>query len=193
MGHPSGVRLSQPAAPPPGELPAETARQRADRIYAASEASLQGYYATRRRRGPPILLATVLVLTLAVAIVVAVDLRRLQTPRGTALAWVGAAIFGGCQNYDELSVAAPGATPDPRSDRARCLALTRQTEANRRQAARITIDAGRVVQQGRRATVEMTVVRPDAGRFLLSVPLRRAGDGWVVVRTPAVCRAVACV
>jgi len=33
---------------------------------------------------------------LAVGVVAAVDLRRLQTPHGTALAWTGAAIFGDC-------------------------------------------------------------------------------------------------
>lgn len=174
-------------------LPGETVRQRADRIYAAAETTLDSYYAKRRRRGPPILLATVLVLTLAVAIVVAIDLRRLQTPSGAALGWSGAALFGGCENYDRLSLPGPGDPPDRRSDRDRCLALTAATDRNRQQAGEISLSAGRVVQRGQAATVELTLTRPGRGKVLVSLLLRRSGDGWAVLRTAAACAAVGCV
>jgi len=66
------------------------------------------------RRGPEVLVG---VLALGVGVVAAVDLRRLMTPTGTALAWTGAAVFGDGTAYERLSVAEPCATPDDRSVR----------------------------------------------------------------------------
>jgi len=61
-------------------------------------------------------LGTLLALTLAVGTIAAIDLRRLQTPRGTALAWTGAAVFGDCTAYLALSVPDPAAPQEVRSD-----------------------------------------------------------------------------
>ena len=75
-----------------------------ERRYAQAERKLDAYYDKRRRRGPPILLGTLLALTLAVGVTTAIDLRRLQTPGGAALAWTGATLFGDCTRYLNLSV-----------------------------------------------------------------------------------------
>ncbi len=86
-------------------------------------------------------LGTLLALTLAVGTIAAIDLRRLQTPRGTALAWTGAAVFGDCMRYRELSVPEPDEPqPDQRSDDELCRDLTRQTAGNRDAASEIGID-----------------------------------------------------
>lgn len=175
MGHAPGVRLSELEA-----------------AYARAEGKLDAYYAARRRRGPVVLLATVLVLTLAVGVIAAVDLRRLQTPRGTALAWTGAAVFGDCTAYDRLSVRDPDALrPERRTDSEVCRDLRRQTADARENAARIGLDVTSVARRGREATVGVEVRRPD-GTDRVDLPLVRRGDGWAVVRTPEVCLAVGC-
>ncbi len=165
---------------------------RADRLYAEAEASLDGYYEQRRRRGPPLLLATLLTLTLAVGAVTAVDLRRLQTPRGTALAWTGAAVFGDCTAYDRLSVAPSGRDPDRRDGRERCLALRTATQESRDQPTGVAIELGAIVQRGSVATAVVTVTRRNRPTARLTLDLRRQGRGWTVVRTPATCAALGC-
>jgi hypothetical protein len=158
--------------------------------YAAAE---QGLEAQRRRsiaRGPVGLIAVLVVLALAVGVVAAVDLRRLQTPRGTALAWTGAAVFGDCTAYDRLSVAEPG-RPERRSDAEVCAALRRATQTTREQAARTGIDVLAVRPAGREAVVRVEVRSPD-GTAQVDLPLVRRGRGWAVVRTDEVCDAVGC-
>ena len=160
--------------------------------YARAEVRLDAYYAKRRRRGPEVLLGTLIALTLAVGLVVAVDLRRLQTPRGTALAWTGAAVFGDCNNYLRLSVVDPEARlADRRPEAAVCRDLRSQTETARENAARTGIDVLAVEQDGREAVVTVEVRRPDETESV-DVPLVRQGDGWDVVRTAEVCLVVGC-
>ena len=127
-------------------------------------------------------------LSLAVGVVAAVDLRRLQTPRGTALAWTGAAVFGDCEAYRRLSISD---VPDGRSSERLCQDLREETEPAREQAARIGIDVLSVEQRDREATVEIRVRRPD-GTETVELPLKRKGDGWGVLLTNEVCSAVGC-
>ena len=127
-----------------------------------------------------------IVLSLAVGVVAAVDLRRLQTPRGTALAWTGAAVFGDCTAYERLSVA-----DDDRSDEQVCRALREGTEQAREQSGEIGIDVLDVERRGREATVEVEIRRGD-DTDRVELPLRRKGDGWAVVLTDEVCEAVGC-
>ena len=127
-------------------------------------------------------------LSLAVGAVAAIDLRRLQTPRGTALAWTGAAVFGDCTAYDRLSIAP---APERRSDAAVCRDLRAATEDARADASTIGIDVLSVEQRGREATVEVQV-RRGADEASVELPLRRKGDGWGVVLTDEVCRVVGC-
>jgi hypothetical protein len=160
--------------------------------YAQAEEKLEDIKAQRVARGPVSLIGVLLALCLAVGITAAVDLRRLQTPRGTALAWTGAAVFGDCTAYLELSVPDPGAVvPDRRSDGELCRDLRARTEAARSDAPRIAITAGQSTVSGRQARVPVVVARPDAERRV-ELRLRREGAGWVVVRTAATCLAIGC-
>ena len=128
------------------------------------------------------------VISLAVGTVAAIDLRRLQTPRGTALAWTGAAVFGDCTAYDRLSI--PPESED-RSDAAICRELTADTAEARAAAATIGIDLESVEQRGREATARMQIRRGD-DTTTVELALRRKGDGWGVVLTDEVCRKVGC-
>lgn len=161
-----------------------------ERRYAAAEERLEPQRRRSIARGPVGMIGVLAVLILAVGVTAAVDLRRLQTPRGTALAWTGAAVFGDCDAYRQLSVAAPGSL-DRRPVSELCRDLRRTTERARETASQIGIDAGRVTRSGREATVVVEVRRPE-GTERIELPLVRRGDGWAVVRTPAACLAVGC-
>ena len=154
------------------------------RRYAAAERALEPQRQRSIARGPIGLIAVLLLLSLAVGVVAAVDLRRLQTPRGTALAWTGAAVFGDCTAYDRLSIAG-----DDRSEEVRCTALRERTEQARNTAAQIGIDVLSVEQRGREASVEVEVRRPSGTRRAV-LPLQRKGDGWAVVLDEEVCALV---
>ncbi len=164
---------------------------RLEQAYARAEDKLEAYYDRRRRRGPPILLATMLALVLAVGTVAAVDLRRLRTPRGTALAWTGATVFGDCTAYLALSVADPVLAPEGRTDRELCRVLRQQTAVNRDAAAQIGIDLLAVRRSGNEATATLSIRRPD-GEQQVELSMRRRGDGWAVIRTPEVCAGLGC-
>jgi hypothetical protein len=155
-----------------------------ERRYAELERSLEPQKARSIARGPIGLIGVCLVLSLAVGAVAAVDLRRLQTPRGTALAWTGAAVFGDCTAYERLSFG-------DLSERD-CLQLREATQEAREQAATIGIDVLSVEQRGREATVRVEVRRGDDAEQV-DLPLRRKGDGWAVELTEEVCDAIGCV
>ena len=158
------------------------------RRYAELERSLEPQKARSIARGPIGLIGVLVVLCLAVATVAAIDLRRLQTPRGTALAWTGATVFGDCEAFRRLSI--PQAE-DEREQRELCLDLRAGTEQARQQAAQIGIDVVSVDQRGREANVLVELRRPS-GKRTVALPLRRKGDGWGVLLTDEVCRAVGC-
>ena len=170
----------------------ETRDERVERLYAQAEQKLEGARASTAARGPVSLIAVLLALCLAVGITAAVDLRRLQTPRGAALGWTGAAVFGDCNAYLRLSVPDPDAVvPDRRSDAELCRELRARTEVARVEAPRIAITAGEASVRGREAEVPVVVSRPDAERSV-TLRLRRQGDAWVVVRTASTCLAIGC-
>jgi hypothetical protein len=171
----------------------ESRQERIDRLYAEAEGKLEDVKAKRVQRGPISLIAVLLGLSLVVGFVAAVDLRRLQSPRGTALAWTGAAVFGDCTAYLELSVPDPDAVvPDRRSEMELCRDLRAQTEDARGDAPRIDIAVeDEAVVEGDRAAVEVRVVRPERTRSVV-LELRRKDDGWFVVRTAPTCLAVGC-
>lgn len=128
------------------------------------------------------------VLSLAVGTVAAVDLRRLQTPTGTALAWAGAVVFGDCTAYARLSIAPES---EDRGDAAVCRELRAGTEEARAEAARIGIDLESVEQRGREAAARVQIRRGDDVTSV-ELELRRKGDGWGVVLTEEMCRQVGC-
>jgi hypothetical protein len=164
------------------ESPEQAAR------YAELERSLEPQKAQSIARGPIGLLAVLIVLSLAVGTVAAVDLRRLQTPGGTALTWTAAAVFGDCTAYERLSLLE---RPESRDQREVCRDLREGTEEARRAGGNIEIEVRSVEQRGREATVDVQVRRPD-GEQTVELPLRRKGDGWGVVLTDEVCQALGC-
>lgn len=157
------------------------------RRYAELERSLEPQRARSIARGPIGLIGVMVVLSLAVGTVAAVDLRRLQTPRGTALAWTGATVFGDCTAYDRLSLA----RDDDRTDDQLCRDLRAGTQDARENASTIGIDVVSVEQRGREATVVVEVRRGDDEQTV-PLELRRKGDGWGVLLTDEVCEAVGC-
>lgn len=157
--------------------------------YAAAEARKGDRTRATARRGPISLIAVCLGVALAVGIVAAVDLRRLQSPTGTALAWTGAAVFGNCTAYRDLSLTTPADARDPDEQ---CQALLRLTEPFRERAGDVEIEVVDVEQDGDRAVATVRLARPDRRTTDVPLPLRRVDDGWVVLLTDDVCDAVGC-
>lgn len=147
----------------------------------------------RIRRQPVILLAVLNALVLAVGSTAALDLRRLDTPRGASLAWVQAAVFGDCTPYAELSLPDPA---DRRSDAQRCRDLRFRTRAARAMAAQIALRPGSAVTDGSRATADVVLTRPGSATLVssltVSVALQRTGGHWRVLLDERTCAQVAC-
>jgi hypothetical protein len=99
--------------------------------WAEAERSLDAQTARRVRRTPGVVIGILALLVLAVGLTAAVDLRRLQTPRGASLAWTEAAVFGDCRTYFALS---RPVDVDARSERDQCRQLRR---SNGRRAGRL--------------------------------------------------------
>ncbi|MDT7572496.1 MAG: hypothetical protein QOE05_2670 [Actinomycetota bacterium] len=158
--------------------------------WATAERSLDVQSARRIRRTPGVVIAILLLLTLAVGITAAVDLRRLQTPRGAALAWTEAAVFGNCRAFLALSQV-DDPTVERRTDDEICRALRAATARARNDVTRISITPKSVVQQGRSADVLVQVRDPD-GVHEVRLHLVHRGDDWLVVRSAGACGDVTC-
>jgi hypothetical protein len=127
---------------------------------------------------------------LAVAVTAAVDLRRLQTPRGAALAWTEAATFGSCRAF--LALSRPDdPLADRRTDEEICRSLRAATAKARSDVTRISLKARSVVQHGGTAVVVIDVRGPDGSRSV-RLDLVRRGDAWLVVRRAGACGDVGC-
>ena len=140
----------------------------------------------RVRRGQVGLLLALLLAVLLAGITAAVDLRRLQTPLGTAQRWTEATVFGDCSGHLSLSVRAPG-DDDPRVPDEVCEALRRRSLVARTEITRTRVDVRLLSQAGDRAEAQAVVTRP-AGQVRTLVRLRRSDGGWRVVRDDAACR-----
>lgn len=169
----------------------ESREERVERLYAQAERKLEGDRARTASRGPVTLIAVLVVLSLAVGITAAVDLRRLKTPLGTALGWTGAAVFGDCEAYVRLSEPAPGGAVETRSAADLCRDLRARTTRAREAPAQIGIRADAATVRGDRADVPVTISRPDGERRVV-LPLQRRDDAWRVIRTAEVCLVVGC-
>lgn len=121
-------------------------------------------------------------LVLLVALTAAVDLRRLQTPRGAALAWTESAVFGGCRPYLSLSTA----QGETRSDDEVCAALTARTAPARKHTEGYDLHAVSVAQTGAHATVVIEVRTPQS-TSRVTEELVRQDHTWRVVRPPSAC------
>lgn len=170
----------------------ETREQRAERVYARQEERLDEVNAARVRRGPVSLVVVLLGVSLVVGITAAIDLRRLATPQGAALAWTSAALFGDCTAYRRLSLPDPQAlVPDTRTEAELCAALQQRTADARSRPTQYGVTAGEAVEAGDTATVPIGLATPD-GKQVVSVPLVREGDEWRVLRTRSICVVVGC-
>ena len=153
-----------------------------------SERQMYAERAAKAARGRIITLAVLELLLLAVGIITVIDLRRLNTPEGAALAWTEAALFGECRGYSRLSLPEP---PEQGED-ARCRELFEQATAARDEASMIAINlrGSQIVGQTARVTVEVTgptrTVQP-------TLKLRRQDDQWKVIRDEVACSAIRCV
>ena len=155
-----------------------------------AERSLDVQAAKRIRRTPGVTIGILAGLVLAVGVTAAVDLRRLQTPRGAAQAWTEAATFGDCRTF--LALSRPD---DPlaqrRTDDETCRVLRSATAEAREQSTRISIVVETVEERGRTAVVMVEVRGPD-GVDTSELRMIRRGDDWLVLREPD-CEASGCV
>lgn len=166
------------------ETPYQAAR------YADLERSLEPQRKRSIARGPIGLIAVLILLALAVGVVAAVDLRRLQTPRGAALAFTTAVVFGDCTAYQRQSVPPPGAG-EVRSDEEVCADLLRETAPAREAPTEYGVELLEVQEQGDAASAVVEVRRPDE-TARLDLELVRQGDGWAVVRSYELCLEIGC-
>lgn len=158
--------------------------------WARAERSLDVQAARRIRRTPGVVIAILALLTLAVGVTAVVDLRRLHTPRGAALAWAEAATFGNCRAF--LALSRPDdAAAERRTDDELCQALRAATEQNRNDVTRISLSPRAVEQHGSAAVVVIDVRGPD-GSHEVRLQLVRRGDEWLVVRAADACAGVTC-
>ena len=158
--------------------------------WALDERKLDVGYRRRIRRTPGVVVGILGLLVLAVAVTAAVDLRRLQSPRGASLAWTEAAVFGDCRAY--LALSRPvDATTERRTDAEICRALRSRTEDARANSTRIEILPGKVEERDATATSYVEVKRPDGDREV-QLRLVREGDDWLVLRDETACDAVGC-
>lgn len=144
----------------------------------------------KARRQPLLLIGLLDVLILAIAITVVIDLRRLATPQGTALAWTQAAVFGQCAEYSMLSVADPG-RPEGRTDAQLCVDLQRATSKARGEVGQIALRVAGSRVTGRTASAAVGLQRPE-GNATVVLDLRRVDGSWRVVRDPVSCAVVRC-
>ena len=158
--------------------------------WATAERTLDVQAARRMRRTPGLVIGILALLVLAVGVTAAVDLNRLHTPRGAALAWTEAATFGNCHAF--LALSRPSdPIADARTDDEICRSLRAATAANRNDVTRISISARSVERHGRTAVVVIEVRGPDGARTV-QLQLVHRGDEWLVVRAAGACGDVAC-
>jgi hypothetical protein len=169
----------------------ESREERVERLYAEAERKLEDDRAQTRSRGPVSLVAVLVVLSLAVGITAAIDLRRLDTPLGTALGWTGAAVYGDCDAYVRLSQADPAGPAEARNDADLCRDLRATTTEARTNPATIDIRGLAGPVDGDTSTVMITLVRPGSEREIV-LPLQRRDGDWRVLRTAQVCAVVGC-
>ncbi len=152
--------------------------------YAQLERRAEVPFSTRVWRGQVGLILVMLIVALLVGITAAVDLRRLQTPVGTAQAWVEATVFGDCVAYRKHSVAVAG-RQEVRSDQEVCRALRAKVAEGDPELVRVRTVLVR--RSGRTALVSAEVTRGPV-TTPVQLTLQRRGDGWAVVRDEEGCR-----
>jgi hypothetical protein len=131
-----------------------------------------------------ILLLVIDVLVLAVGLISMVDLRRLQTPEGTALRWVQASVVGSCDDYLDYSVASPD-RPDPRTEDEICRDLRVRAKKDSGQTYDLRLKAVNATK------VQISLTRGDRTADV-EVDLVRRDGAWRVLRNALTCDSVGC-
>ena len=167
-------------------MPAITVEQR----YAAAEAAAEAKRRAKARRQPLLLIALINVLVMGIALTAMVDLRRLQTPGGTALRWVQAAVFGDCADYLTFSTPDP-ARSDTRSRDQLCRDLRAATSAARNESLKIGLALGRVRPDSEGRTVEILLTRHGV-RTPVTLRLVMRDGHWRVLRDALTCGSLGC-
>jgi hypothetical protein len=163
--------------------------ERVERLYAQAEEKNVARKAATIRRGPVSLVAVCIGVALVVGVTAAVDLRRLQTPEGTALAWTGAAVFGDCTAYRELSARDDG---DDRDDDERCRELRLATQEARDRPGDVEIEVVSTEEGDEQAGAVVRVRQPGGDSQEVPLSMRRRGGGWAVQLTEATCAVLTC-
>jgi len=158
--------------------------------YGEAEAAAEAKRRVKARRQPLILIALLNVLILGTGVTAMVDLRRLQTPQGTALRWAQAAVFGNCDDYLKYSVEDLTRT-DERTPEQLCRDLRASTEPARSDALRIGLRLGRVLRQPYGAEVEIVLTRMKEP-VQLDLRLVKVSGHWRVVRDRFTCASIGC-
>ncbi len=142
------------------------------------------------RRTPAVTIGILLVLLLAVGVVTAVDLRRLDTPGGAAQSWVEAALIGDCDRF-ALLAADPPDRVEQRTDDEVCDALRSGTQDNRDNSASISVRLESARDAGDGTGEAVVVVTRDE----VDTPVRLnlvETDRWRVVLDGDACNPVGC-
>jgi hypothetical protein len=164
--------------------------ERIERAYALAEEKNVARKEATIRRGPVSLVAVCLGFALLVGITAAVDLRRLKTPEGTALAFAGAAVFGDCNAYLRLSLRADD---DERDDDERCERIRRATQEARDRPGDVEIELVSTEERAETAGAVVRVRQPgDATSQDVRLSMRPRGGGWAVELTERTCAVLAC-
>jgi hypothetical protein len=171
-------------------MPLALPEQRLEDRYVEAEKAEEAKRRARARRQPLILIAVVNLLVVGIAAVAVIDLRRLQTPEGTALRWAQAAVFGDCGDYRTFSVAGPSVA-DARSSEQLCEDLRAATAPARGELLKIGLQLRTVHRVGNGAEVELVLTRRGVVSHV-SLRLVRTGGRWRVVRDGLTCGSIGC-
>jgi hypothetical protein len=158
--------------------------------YGEAEAAEEARRRAKLRRQPIILLLVVNTLLLGTALTAMVDLRRLQTPGGTALTWTQAAVFGVCDDYLHYSVA-DVSRPDERTPDELCRDLRASTAQARTDSLKIGLRLSRVRLQDHGAEVDIVLTR-SSQPVRVALRLLKIDGRWRVVRDQDTCASIGC-
>lgn len=155
----------------------------------AGERKNEARTARQVRRTPAVVLGLLVVLTFAVGITAAIDLRRLDTPAGAAQGWVTATLAGDCARYRLLST--PD-VPEQRGEAELCRDLATAAREGLPTAVRTRVRVvGDVQQEGAVARVRVELA-PEGGTAIVKELRLVDRDRWRVLRDTVACELVRC-
>jgi hypothetical protein len=155
-------------------------------VSAAEEQARLERMRLRNRRQPVILIVIFNVLITLVGWTAVIDLRRLQTPGGTGLRWLQAAVFGDCDDYLTFSLPDPE-RPDRRSKQEFCQDLRAASTAAKDEQLKIGFE----LEQVRADRVRLQLIRKGVARTVELHVVKHEGH-WRVLRDDVTCRSAGC-